>query len=145
MISSSLTVLASANKDRDSAKGDLTPCLLFDISKNMKMMEAVQALTSLAHPSRLEVFRLLVSRGRLCAGELAERLELPKPTLSFHLKELTRSGLIEAEREGRVIYYGVRVTGFRELMDFLAEDCCQGRPELCLPNSGSPAKAASCC
>ena len=111
----------------------------------MEINEAVQALTSLAHPSRLEVFRLLVSQGRLCAGELVERMELPKPTLSFHLKELTRSGLIEAEREGRAIYYGVRVPGFRELMDFLAEDCCQGRPELCLPNSRSTGKAGSCC
>ena len=111
----------------------------------MEIKQAVQALTALAHPSRLEVFRLLVSLGRLCAGELAERLELPKPTLSFHLKELSRSGLIEAEREGRVIFYGVRVSGFRELMDFLTEDCCQGRPELCLPNSRPLGKAESCC
>ena len=111
----------------------------------MKIIEAVQALTSLAHHSRLEVFRLLVSQGRLCAGELAERMELPKPTLSFHLKELTRSGLIDAEREGRAIYYGVRVSGFRALMDFLAEDCCQGRPELCLPHATHPDKAGSCC
>ncbi|HAT20545.1 MAG TPA: transcriptional regulator [Verrucomicrobiales bacterium] len=111
----------------------------------MEINEAVQVLTALAHPSRLEVFRLLVSLGRLCAGELAERLKLPKPTLSFHLKELSRSGLIEAEREGRVIFYGVRVSGFRELMDFLTEDCCQGRPELCLPNSRRLGKAESCC
>ncbi len=111
----------------------------------MKLKEAAGALAALAHPSRLEVFRLLVSLGRLCAGDLAERLELPKPTLSFHLKELSRSGLIEAEREGRAIYYGVRVSSFRELMHFLAEDCCQGRPELCLPQATRPGKAGSCC
>ncbi|MDP7108164.1 MAG: metalloregulator ArsR/SmtB family transcription factor, partial [Roseibacillus sp.] len=107
----------------------------------MEINEAVQGLTALAHPSRLEVFRLLVSLGRLCAGELAERLELPKPTLSFHLKELSRSGLIESEREGRVIFYGVRVSGFRDLMHFLTEDCCQGRPELCLPDSKRSGRA----
>jgi len=111
----------------------------------MEINQAVRALTSLAHSSRLEVFRLLVSQGRLCAGELAERMELPKPTLSFHLKELTRSGLIDAEREGRAIYYGVCAPGFRALMDFLAEDCCQGRPELCLPHATHPGKAGSCC
>lgn len=69
----------------------------------------------------------------LCAGEIAEQLELPKPTLSFHLKELAQAELIEAQRDGRTIHYRVRVEGFRELMAYLTEDCCQGRPDLCLP------------
>ena len=67
---------------------------LFDNSINMEISKAVQALTSLAHPSRLEVFRLLVRSERLCAGDLAEIMAVPKPTLSFHLKELSRAGLI---------------------------------------------------
>ncbi len=104
----------------------------------MKLIEAVAALGALAQPSRLEVFRLLVgSKGALCAGEIAEHLALPKPTLSFHLKELSHAGLIEARREGRSIFYEVRVEGIRELMGFLTEDCCQGRPELCLPGASS--------
>ena len=68
----------------------------------MELMEATGALAALAQPSRLAVFRLLVSSGPLCAGDLAVELALPKPTLSFHLKELTRAGLIGAERDGRV-------------------------------------------
>ena len=111
----------------------------------MEINKAVQALTSLAHPSRLEVFLLLVSTGRLCAGDLAERMGLPRPTLSFHLKELNRAGLIEAERKGRTIHYGVCVPGFRELMNFLSEDCCQGRPELCFSNVALGEQAESCC
>lgn len=100
----------------------------------MKLNEAVVALAALAQPSRLQVFRLLVSSGDgLCAGDIAERLELPKPTLSFHLKELNQAGLIEARRDGRVIHYRVRIEGIRDLMGFLTEDCCQGRPELCMP------------
>jgi len=117
----------------------------FDISINMEIRNAVQALTSLAHSSRLEVFRLLVRSGKLCAGDLAETLEVAKPTLSFHLKELSRAGLIESERAGRTIYYGVCVAGFRQLVDFLSEDCCQGRPELCFASSEQMEKVESCC
>lgn len=104
----------------------------------MEMHEAAQSLGALAQPSRLEVFRLLVgARGALCAGEIAERVGLPKPTLSFHLKELSQAGLIESWRESRLIYYRVKPEGIRELLEFLTEDCCQGRPELCLPRRNS--------
>lgn len=106
----------------------------------MESTQAVNALAALAQPSRLELFRVLAGApGPLCAGDLAERLELPKPTLSFHLKELSQAGLIAARREGRSIFYSVKPEGIRELMGFLTEDCCQGRPELCLP------AASACC
>ena len=110
----------------------------------MELNEAAEMLGALAQSSRLQVFRLLVSSERMCAGELAEHLEVPKPTLSFHLKELSRVGLLGSEREGRLIYYRLKEDGFRDLMGFLAEDCCQGRPELCLPRSLEGA-VSSCC
>lgn len=99
----------------------------------MKLNEAVTALGALAQPARLKVFRLLVKHGKegLPAGEISKRLKIPKPTLSFHLKELVNGGLIESERQGRSIIYRLRTDGMRELMAFLSEDCCQGRPELC--------------
>ena len=97
-------------------------------------MEAAAALNALSQPSRLQTFRLLVSsKEPICAGDLADQLSLPKPTLSFHLKELQHAGLIESHREGRSIYYSIRGDGMRDLLAFLVEDCCQGRPELCLP------------
>ena len=103
----------------------------------MELNDAVTALSALAQPSRLELFRLLVQQGEqgLCAGDISEKLGVPKPTLSFHLKELNHAGLIEAERDGRSIIYRLHVSGMRELMAFLSEDCCQGRPELCQPNT----------
>ena len=108
----------------------------------MEITDAVASLSALAQPSRLGVFRLLVQTGEagLCAGEIAQLLELPKPTLSFHLKELAQADLIEAQRDGRTINYRVRVEGFRELVAYLTEDCCQGRPDLCLPSA-----LESCC
>jgi DNA-binding transcriptional ArsR family regulator len=109
----------------------------------MELTRASLTLAALAQPSRLEVFRLLVSSDtELCAGEIANRLDLPKSTLSFHLKELTHAGLVEARRDARSIIYRVRAEGIRELLGFLTEDCCQGRPELCMP-SASEQRCAS--
>lgn len=101
----------------------------------MELSSAVSALASLAQPARLQVFRLLVKAGEtgMCAGDLSRALGVPKNTLSFHLKELTHANLVTAERNGRSIIYRLSEGDIRELMQFLTEDCCQGRPELCLP------------
>ncbi len=103
----------------------------------MKLSEAANALGALAQPTRLEIFRLLVKCGTdgMGAGNISALLKIPKPTLSFHLKELLAAGLINSEREGRSITYRLEVGGIRNLMCFLTDDCCQGRPELCLPDS----------
>ena len=99
----------------------------------MESTAAIIALTALAQEARLRVFRLLVrvGGGGLAAGEIAAELELPAPTLSFHLKELTRAGLIRGERQGRSIRYSMDPAGIRELLVFLTEDCCAGNPALC--------------
>ena len=99
----------------------------------MELIEAANALSALAQPNRLEVFRILVRCGEqgICAGDISEQLAIPKPTLSFHLKELSHAGLVKSRREGRSIIYSLNIPGMSSLMQFLTEDCCQGRPELC--------------
>jgi len=94
---------------------------------------AVRALAALAHEHRLALFRRLVQEGEsgLTAGELAEAVGIAPTALSFHVKELDRAGLVRQTREGRFIRYRLDVTGMRELLSFLMEDCCGGRPELC--------------
>ena len=101
----------------------------------MEVKSAIDALAALAQDSRLAVFRLLVRQGPegMPAGEIAERLGVPSPTLSFHLKELERAGLIRASRRHRHILYATDYQGTRALLDFLMRDCCQGHPELCGP------------
>ncbi|MDA7871949.1 helix-turn-helix domain-containing protein, partial [Akkermansiaceae bacterium] len=64
-------------------------------------------------------------------------LGIPKPTLSFHLKELSTAGLIDSEKTGRSIKYRLQSKRMSQLMAFLTEDCCQGRPELCCPTKPS--------
>jgi ArsR family transcriptional regulator len=107
----------------------------------MEIKQAVVALTALAQEARLRVFRLLVPAGEagMPAGEIAERLEIPPATLTFHLKELSHAGLVESRREGRSIIYSLKCGAMGALLTFLAEDCCRGDPQLCgiiMPRKG---------
>lgn len=101
----------------------------------MEPKRAIDALAALAQESRLTVFRLLVREGSdgLAAGTIAELLGIPAPTLSFHLNQLSAAGLVIARRDGRSIIYAANYPGMRDLLAFLVDDCCQGRPELCAP------------
>jgi ArsR family transcriptional regulator len=101
----------------------------------MESNAALTALAALGQETRLEIFRLLVRVGAegLAAGEIAERLNAVQNTTSAHLKILAHAGLVRAEREGRVIRYFADMSGFRDLLAFLMEDCCNGAPELCQP------------
>jgi len=99
----------------------------------MELLNAVEALSSLAQETRLLVFRLLVKAGSegLPAGEIAAKLKIPAPTLSFHLKELKSAGLIDCIRQGRMLIYTANFNGMQKLIEFLTEDCCNGQPEIC--------------
>lgn len=99
----------------------------------MESKLAVMALAALAHETRLGLFRLLVRAGEngMAAGEIAAALGTPPSTLSHHLAQLEHAGLIAAQRESRHIFYAVAIPAMRDLIAYLAEDCCDGRPELC--------------
>ncbi len=92
----------------------------------MKSNDVVIGLSALAQESRLALFRLLVKRGPegYTPTQLIEKLDLPAPTLSFHLKELQRAGLIEARREGRNLFYSPNFPHMSQLLDFLMAHCC---------------------
>jgi DNA-binding transcriptional ArsR family regulator len=96
--------------------------------KNMKTPQALSALAALAQAHRLAVFRLLVEHAPtgLAAGNIAERLELPPATLSFHLKELSHSGLIAARQDGRFIWYSANIAVMNDLIAYLTRNCCAG-------------------
>jgi DNA-binding transcriptional ArsR family regulator len=99
----------------------------------MKSPDVVKALGALAQESRLAVFRLLVKRGPagFSPGVLAEKLGIPAPTLSFHLKELQNAGLVDMRRESRFLYYSARFDRMRELVGFMTDQCCSQADEEC--------------
>jgi DNA-binding transcriptional ArsR family regulator len=101
----------------------------------MHTESALTALAALAHPTRLEAFRLLVRHEPegLSTGELVEASGLTQSTFSTHLAVLAKAGLVAAEKRGRQQIQRADIDTLRALMLFLAKDCCQGRPELCEP------------
>ena len=110
----------------------------------MKSMEAIGALGALASEARLAVFRLLVKRGPqgYTPTDLVERLGVPAPTLSFHLKELAHAQLIASRRNGRNLYYSANFERMRALIGFLTDNCCSMADEPCDTNC-QPVTAAA--
>lgn len=99
----------------------------------MEAKQAAAGFAVLAQETRLNLVRLVASRGAsgMAAGEVAAALKVAPSTLSFHLNALEQAGLVRSTRQGRHIIYAVRFAGLRELLSFLTETCCAGRPELC--------------
>lgn len=110
-------------------------------------MDERQALTSfaaLSQESRLRVVRLLVQAGPdgMAAGALGAALGVSSSNLSFHLKDLEHSGLVQSRRVSRSIIYSANLPALSGLVAFLMRDCCSGHPEICAP---AVAALADCC
>src|SRR3546814_5363403 len=99
----------------------------------MNSDSALSALAALAHPTRLNAFRLLVQHEPegLSTGGLVEASGLTQSTFSTHLAALAKAGLVKSEKRGRQFIQRAEIDTLKGLMLFLAKDCCQGRPELC--------------
>lgn len=107
----------------------------------MKQSDVISALAALAQESRLAIFRLLVRRGPegYAAGEISERLKIPGPGLSFHLKEMAHAGLVSPRKEGRYVIYAANFQRMNAVMAYLSANCCS-QGTLCAP---APARAPS--
>ena len=103
----------------------------------MDTRQAVDKLAALAQETRLRIFRLLVETGEegINASAIAEALDLPPATLSFHVAHLARAGLVQARQESRFIFYSASYDVMDELIAYLAQNCCQGKA--CLPKTAA--------
>ena len=115
----------------------------------MEAKDAVDALGALAQDHRLAVFRLLVQAGAagLAAGAIADALQLPNSSLSFHLAHLTRAGLIQQQRRSRSMIYTADYAAMNGLIGYLMENCCNGAPcdadAACVPDTVPSFQAVS--
>ena len=94
----------------------------------MQPTSAIEALGALAQEHRLALFRLLVQAGDkgMAAGSLAEALDVPNSSLSFHLSQLRNAGLILQERQHRSLIYRANYPAMNALVAYLMENCCAG-------------------
>jgi ArsR family transcriptional regulator len=109
----------------------------------METKNVIAALAALAQDSRLAVFRLLVQAGPegLPPTKIAEQLDIPPSSLSFHLKELTHANMVTQKKAGRSIIYSANFETMNGLLGFLTENCCGGNPcsPVCLPQCSNEA------
>ncbi len=112
----------------------------------MESNTAIKRLSALAQEGRLAVFRLLVKAGPagVAAGDIARALGVTPNTLSAQLTLLANAGLVASRRDGRSIIYAAGYDSMSELLVYLMEDCCQGRPEVCAPLAAVASRAACC-
>ena len=98
----------------------------------MEIKNATDRLACLSHETRLRLFKELVKAerpgetGGLAAGELAARMSIAPPTLSFHLKEMSHADLVTSRRAGRSVIYRANLAAMTGLVNYLLEDCCGG-------------------
>ncbi|HXS21157.1 MAG TPA: helix-turn-helix domain-containing protein [Steroidobacteraceae bacterium] len=99
----------------------------------MRAQDAIGALGALAHEHRLAVFRLLVERGPegLPAGRIGASLRLVPSSLTFHLQNLLRAGLVSRRRESRQLIYRADFEAMNSLVGYLTENCCAGSGQPC--------------
>jgi ArsR family transcriptional regulator, arsenate/arsenite/antimonite-responsive transcriptional repressor len=102
-------------------------------SNNLQEARALAMLGGLAQESRIQLFRALVhahspvaDEGGLAAGDLARQLDIPSPTLSFHLKAMSHAGLVSSRKIGRSKIYKANLDAMSQLISFLLDDCCDG-------------------
>jgi DNA-binding transcriptional ArsR family regulator len=112
----------------------------------MDRLAAVTALSTLAHLGRLDVYRLLIQAGPegMAAGDIARATGSAPSTLSTYLSLLANAGLVTSTRQGRSIIYAAAYDRMSELLAFLMEDCCAGKPEICAPLAAIAERAACC-
>jgi DNA-binding transcriptional ArsR family regulator len=106
----------------------------------MKTPAVIAALGALAHEHRLAIYRLLVERGPegLSAGAIGDRVGLLPSSLTFHLQNLQRAGLIAHQRVSRRLFYSVDFEVMNGLVGYLTENCCRdSSAECCAPEKGS--------
>jgi DNA-binding transcriptional ArsR family regulator len=90
----------------------------------------VAVLAALAQPTRLEILDCVCAAGPqgVAAGDIARALRCPASTLSFHLKELSRTGILEARPDGRFIRYALRRPALQALAGYIASLAGMTRP-----------------
>jgi len=86
---------------------------------------------ALSDETRLKILTML-TKGKTCACKILEEFHFTQPTLSYHMKQLTDSGLVDGEKDGKWVHYSINSERLELLREFIAKvneleqspDCC---------------------
>lgn len=92
----------------------------------MDVEEVAMVLRELGHPHRLRIFKHLVKAGYggLPVGVLREELNIPHSSMTHHVASLVSVGLIERQREGRILRCVPQYERLWAVTEFLQSECC---------------------
>ena len=115
--------------------------------------KALTVLAALAQGTRLQIMRALLRShpDGMPAGRIAAVVDGTPSTMSFHLAHLEQAGLARSRRQATSVIYTAVPEALGELVGYLMEECCGGRPELCARLGDAvlrnlpAAKVSSCC
>ncbi|UHC20002.1 metalloregulator ArsR/SmtB family transcription factor (plasmid) [Methylobacterium currus] len=95
--------------------------------------DALTVLSALAQEARLRAMRTPLRNhpSGLAAGRIATEVDSTSSTMSFHLAQLERAGLIRSRRQANQVIYTAVPEALGSLLGYLLDECCSGRPELC--------------
>lgn len=74
----------------------------------------------LSDPNRLDIIELLI-KGETCGCTLIDKVSVSQPTLSYHLKNITKVGLARSKREGNWIKHFINKEALDDIIEFLIE------------------------
>jgi ArsR family transcriptional regulator len=89
------------------------------ISSNT-LSEILPCFRALSDPIRLNVIKLLQER-EMCVCDICDVLQIKQPKLSFHLKALRESGLLNTRQQGRWVYYSINPARFEVVINYLTQ------------------------
>ena len=94
---------------------------------------AANLLNILGSEIRLSIFRMLIQAGNkgLNPKYISDKLDIKPNKLSFHLKGLKDSNLINSNKNGRELLYQANYDNMQKLVDFLFENCCENNRTDC--------------
>jgi len=97
----------------------------------MNQKKSIKILEALAQDTRMNIYKLLIQENKdgLSAGTIAEILEIPPATLSFHLTHMENADLLKSHRKGRSIMYSAKQKAIKNLIEFLTENSFKKREE----------------
>jgi ArsR family transcriptional regulator, virulence genes transcriptional regulator len=88
-----------------------------EVLDEKKLEKALKKLRSITHPKRIAIIRMLSEKPKMNVTQIYTKLMIEQAASSHHLKLLRLSGVLNANREGKEIYYSINQDNFQHLLE----------------------------